>query len=227
MPPKRKVSVSDAALFPRKVKIQKKKQVVAQQKSDLDKRIKWFQKYADKDDSNIIPPDACQKFFGDLDVSLESAIPIIVGWKMGATAMGYITKEQWIKTMDSVGVTTPADFKKVLHDWEMQVSQDSLQFKQLYLFTFNYVKSTTQKSMEVEMAIALWHILLEHKYPIIRSFTQFLQEKKPVKVINKDQWSSLLDFCIAVPEDLANYDSSSSWPVLFDDYVEWRQQQLM
>jgi len=49
-------------------------------------------------------------------------------------------------------VTTPADFKKVLHDWEMQVSQDSLQFKQLYLFTFNYVKSTTQKSMEVEVS---------------------------------------------------------------------------
>lgn len=49
-------------------------------------------------------------------------------------------------------VTTPADFKKVLHDWEMQVSQDPLQFKQLYLFTFNYVKSTTQKSMEVEVS---------------------------------------------------------------------------
>lgn len=200
---------------------------VAQQKSDSDKRLKWFQKYADKDNSNIIPPDGCQKLFVDLGISLESAIPIIVGWKMGASKMGYITKEEWIKTLEAASVATPTDFKAVLHDWEMQVSQDSIQFKQLYLFTFNYVKSTGQKSMEVEMAIALWHILLEHKYPIAKSFTQFIQEKKPVKVINKDQWSSLLDFCKAVPEDLQNYDSTSSWPVLFDDYVEWRQQQSM
>ncbi|CAO3649368.1 unnamed protein product [Mucor fragilis] len=227
MPPKRKAPANDAAFVPRKAKIQKKKQTTAQQKSELDKRTKWFQKYADKDDPNVIPPDGCQKFFGDLGVSLESVIPIIVGWKMGATTMGYITKEQWIKTMQSISATTPADFEKTLHDWELQVSQDPLQFKQLYLFTFNYVKSASQKSMEVEMAIALWHILLEHTYPIVKSFTQFIQEKKPVKVINKDQWSSLLDFCKAVPEDLANYDSSSSWPVLFDDYVEWRQQQLM
>lgn len=48
--------------------------------------------------------------------------------------------------------TTPADFEKTLHDWELQVSQDPLQFKQLYLFTFNYVKSASQKSMEVEVS---------------------------------------------------------------------------
>ncbi|GAN02369.1 DCN1-like protein 4-like isoform X1 [Mucor ambiguus] len=179
MPPKRKASTSDATLLTRKLKIQKKKKPTAQQKAELDKRTKWFQQYADKDDSSIIPPDGCQKLFGDLGVSLESATPIIVGWKLGAATMGYITKEQWINTMESISVTTPTDFKKVLHDWELQVSQDSLQFKQLYLFTFNYVKSASQKSMEVEMAIALWHILLEHTYPIVKSFIQFIQVRIP------------------------------------------------
>lgn len=29
------------------------------------------------------------------------AIPIIVGWKMGASKMGYITKEEWIKTLEA------------------------------------------------------------------------------------------------------------------------------
>lgn len=48
------------------------------------------------------------------------------------------------------------------------------------------------------------------KYPIIKSFNEFMQTKKPVKVVNKDQWSSMLDFCLAVPEDLSNYDSTSS-----------------
>lgn len=56
-------------------------------------------------------------------------------------------------------VTTPTDFKAVLHDWEMQVSQDPIQFKQLYLFTFNYVKSTGQKSMEVEVSYEINSVL--------------------------------------------------------------------
>jgi hypothetical protein len=56
-------------------------------------------------------------------------------------------------------VATPTDFKAVLHDWEMQVSQDSIQFKQLYLFTFNYVKSTGQKSMEVEVSYVISIVL--------------------------------------------------------------------
>ncbi|CEP11487.1 hypothetical protein [Parasitella parasitica] len=228
MPPKRKPSASESTLLPRKVKIQKKKQTTAQQKADTEKRLKWFQKYTDKDNSNVIPPDGCQKLFGDLGISLESITPIIFGWKMGASSMGYITKEEWIKTMETIGATTATDFKKILHEWETEVSKDDALFKQLYLFTFNYVKSKSQKSMEIEMAIALWHILLEHEYPISKSFVQFIQcqkEKKPVKVINKDQWSSLLDFCKAVPQDLSTYDSTSSWPVLFDDYVEWRQHQ--
>ncbi|KAI8636909.1 Cullin binding-domain-containing protein, partial [Parasitella parasitica] len=140
-----------------------------------------FQKYTDKDNPNVIPPDGCQKLFGDLGISLESIVPIIVGWKMGASSMGYITKEEWIKAMEAAGYE--------------------------------------------QMATALWRLLLEHEYPISKSFVQFVQEKKPVKVINKDQWSSLLDFCKAVPQDLSTYDSTSSWPVLFDDYVEWRQQQ--
>lgn len=56
-------------------------------------------------------------------------------------------------------VTTPTDFKAVLHDWEMQVSQDPIQFKQLYLFTFNYVKSKGQKSMEVEVSYEINSVL--------------------------------------------------------------------
>ncbi|KAI9477902.1 MAG: potentiating neddylation domain-containing protein [Benjaminiella poitrasii] len=94
-----------------------------------------------------------------------------------------------------------------------------MEFKQLYLFTFNYVKSTGQKSMDVETAVALWHILLEPKYPIIKSFIEFIEATKPVKVVNKDQWSSLLDFCIAVPKDLENYDSTSSCTVYIYIYI--------
>ncbi|ORE04667.1 hypothetical protein BCV72DRAFT_210892, partial [Rhizopus microsporus var. microsporus] len=75
------------------------------------------------------------------------------------------------------------------------------------------------------VAIALWQVLLVNKYPIVKPFIQFLQEKKPVKVINKDQWRSLLEFGKNIPEDLSGYDPVSYWPVLFDDFVEWKKKQ--
>jgi DCN1-like protein 4/5 len=52
--------------------------------------------------------------------------------------------------------------------------------------------------------------MLGEKYPIVVSFSKFMQEAKPVKVINKDQWSSMLDFCTTVAENLEDYDCTSS-----------------
>ncbi|RUO96387.1 hypothetical protein BC936DRAFT_142126 [Jimgerdemannia flammicorona] len=52
------------------------------------------------------------------------------------------------------------------------------------------------------------------------------QDKKPVKVINKDQWLSFHEFSTTVAEDLSNHDDMSAWPVLFDEYVEWKRERL-
>ncbi|KAI8883006.1 hypothetical protein K501DRAFT_185471, partial [Backusella circina FSU 941] len=73
------------------------------------------------------------------------------------------------------------------------------------------------------IALALWQVLLVEKYPMMTSFIQFINQEYPVKVINKDQWMSLLDFCRTVGDAIDSYDSTSSWPVLFDDYVEWKR----
>ncbi|KAI8984080.1 Cullin binding-domain-containing protein, partial [Mycotypha africana] len=141
-----------------------------------------FKKYADKDQPDLISPEGCQALFADLGVSLESLLPIIVGWKFEASRMGHFTKDEWINA---------------LAKYEQQ---------------------------DKRTATTLWQLMLQKKYPLIESFVQFLQEKKPVKVINRDQWSSLLDFCRSIPKDLSTYDTTSSWPVLFDDFVEWKQQ---
>jgi hypothetical protein len=38
----------------------------------MELRLKWFDKYADTDTPSEIPPDGCQAFFADLNISLES-----------------------------------------------------------------------------------------------------------------------------------------------------------
>ena len=50
-------------------------------------------------------------------------------------------------------------------------------------------------------------MLLADHFPIVHDFVQFLQDKKPVRVINRDQWNSFLEF---VSSDIDNYDESSA-----------------
>jgi hypothetical protein len=50
-------------------------------------------------------------------------------------------------------------------------------------------------------------MLLSSQFPIVFEFVRFLQEKTPVKVINRDQWQSFLEFASS---DLSNYDESSA-----------------
>ncbi|KAG0191022.1 Scaffold-type E3 ligase [Apophysomyces sp. BC1034] len=137
--------------------------------------------------------------------------------------MGYFSKDEWMHGMENLQVDSVEKLRELIPEMERTI-MDETQFKNMYIFAFGYAKSAGQKSMIWEVATALWQVLLLDRYPHIKTFIEFLEEAKPVKVINKDQWSSLFDFCRSVPEDLADYDDTSSWPVLFDDYVAWRKE---
>ncbi|EIE81618.1 hypothetical protein RO3G_06323 [Rhizopus delemar RA 99-880] len=211
MPPKRKAISTNGELnsiTTKKTRTTKKTQKTSKDQKSFDKVCQnWFNKYKDQDNTNIIGPDGCQTFFSDIDVSLESIFPILIAWKMNCSRMGYITMEEWNHGMKE---SNESKLKKELNSLEKLVEKDESLFKKIYLYTFPYAKSEGQKSMQTEVAVALWQILLVNRYPIVQSFIQFIEEKKPVKVINKDQWASLLDFCKSIPEDLSGYDAVSS-----------------
>lgn len=59
----------------------------------------------------------------------------------------------------------------------------------------------------IQTAVVLWTMLLADRFPMVHEFIEFLQEKKPVRVINRDQWQSFLEFAAS---DIANYDESSA-----------------
>lgn len=62
-----------------------------------------------------------------------------------------------------------------------------------------------QRSMDIETAKAMLHLLLAKRWNMYPEFAQFLQQSK-YKVINKDQWCNILEFSRTITNDLTNYD---------------------
>ncbi|GAB5593033.1 hypothetical protein Unana1_07933 [Umbelopsis nana] len=185
----------------------------------------WFEQYEDPDMKGNITPEGMTKFISDLDISLESVTVLIISWQLNASSMGYITREEWMNGMEKLVICTLPKLKAKIPEFE-RVLQDPIQFKELYRYAFGYVKSKDQKCMEVDIAIVMWRLLLGNQSPHIESFATFLSDRQPVKVINRDQWQSFLEFATTVSEDFHDYDEMSAWPVLFDEFVEWKREQL-
>jgi len=62
-----------------------------------------------------------------------------------------------------------------------------------------------QKSMDVETAKLMLQLLLGKIWPLYPQFRAFIEQSK-YKVINRDQWFNILEFCKTVHIDLSNYD---------------------
>ncbi|KAK3805430.1 MAG: DCN1-like protein 5-like protein [Linnemannia elongata] len=103
--------------------------------------------------------------------------------------------------------------------------KDPVHFKEFYRYIFMFAKDSEQKCMPVDTACAMISTVMKDR-PHEQRFVEYLGAKKPIKVINKDQWYNFLDFSDTISEDLSNYDGlSSAWPVLLDEYVEWRNEE--
>ncbi|KAF7722615.1 hypothetical protein EC973_002928 [Apophysomyces ossiformis] len=197
----------------------------------------WYMRYADPEMPDTILPEGTQQFFEDMDIPMDDVAVIAIAWKMNVATMGYITKDEWMNSMRKFGTDSMDKLKQKRAELQESI-QNPEQLKEMYNYTFGYAKNREQKCMDVDVAIILLTLILADKYPIVSEFVKFLQvsdsgilkgkltigkEKQPVRVINRDQWRSFYDFVSIVSSDLSDYDETSAWPVLFDEFVEWRR----
>ena len=59
----------------------------------------------------------------------------------------------------------------------------------------------------------------------IEKISSFLEQNKEStkRGVSLDEWTMLLQFCREITPDCANFQDDGAWPLLLDDYVEWRR----
>ena len=186
---------------------------------------KQFLKYT-TDRKDMITVEGVEKLSEDLEIDIMDVVWLPLSFLLGSKQMCQLPRKEFLNGCRSLGITNMNDFKRVVPDIRNKL-KDKEFFKQVYLFTFSFGKEEGNRSMSLETSIALWNLLFQYlsdkQMKRHTDFLQFVQdENRKIKVISKDTWNLYLDFLDI--QDINSFDlSTSSWPLIIDEYVEWKQ----
>lgn len=186
-----------------------------------------FDQYKDgKDD--VILAEGIEKFCSDLDVTPDEFRVLALAWKLNAEQMCRFTKQEFVSGCKALRVDSVKGIQAKFPELLLEV-QDPENFKDLYRFTFKFGldSETGQRILPADMAICLWKLVFSQKEPpILQRWIDFLEKHPHVRGIPRDTWNMFLNFSEAVGDDLSNYDDAEAWPSLFDDFVEYENDQM-
>lgn len=183
-----------------------------------------YDNYKDPNDPGKIGVEGVEKLCIDLELDPTSITVLLLAWKLRAAVQCEFSEKEFVEGMERLRVDDIKQLKTILPRLEQDLD-DSRQFRDFYLFTFNFAKNPNQKSLELEMALAYWEIVLKGRFTHLDLWVQFVQINHK-RAITRDTWSLLLDFSKQINGAFTNYDDEGAWPVLIDEFVEWARPKL-
>lgn len=186
-----------------------------------------FDQYKDEH-CDFILSEGIEHFCMDLDVKPEEFKVLVLAWKFGAETMCRFTRGEFVRGCKSLRVDSIKGIQAKFSDMLLEV-QDPEKFKDLYRFTFKFGLDADagQRILPSDMAVLLWKLVYSQREPaILKRWLMFLERHPNIRGIPRDTWNMFLNFTEVVGDDLSSYDDTEAWPSLFDDFVEYENDQL-
>ena len=139
------------------------------------------------------------------------------------------TREEFFRGMRTLKTDSIQGVRAILPAIANEVQNEPAQFKDLYRFAFKFALDSDlgQRILPVDMAISLWRVVFwTREPPVMERWFRFLEAHPLIRGIPRDTWNMFLNFVETVGTDLSSYDDTEAWPSLFDDFVEYENDQL-
>eukprot|EP01038_Epipyxis_sp_PR26KG_P004271 gene4271-6050_t len=178
-----------------------------------------------EDDPDRIDMEGIGKLCEMLSIDPATDVTVLsLMWKLGATSKpGSISQTEFLNGLKQFRVYDINGIKSILPSLDPGFL-DKNEFRDFYRFVFQFSREGTHKTIEKEIVLGLLPIILDsNRAPHLELFLNFLQQAQQHQRITLDQWDSFLQFQHVVKLDLSNLEEDGAWPLLLDEYVEWRR----
>ncbi|KAK9463180.1 Cullin binding-domain-containing protein [Lipomyces oligophaga] len=183
-----------------------------------------FEKYIDEEDPSIIGIDGTISFVQDLGMDVEDPSVLALVCKLEAPTVGQFSKDGFIKGWQSLGVDSFPKMKSAAESLKESMLTDPDFFKQVYRYTFTFIKPSGQRNLPLDLAVEYWNLLLKDRFASPELFEKWIHFARDVykRVVSKDTWNMLYEFNESVLKSdsgLESYDPEAAWPSIFDEFV--------
>lgn len=191
------------------------------------KLTQLFEQYKDSKEDAILA-EGIEQLCKDLQISPDDFRILVLAWKLQAEQMCRFTRSEFIDGLRAMRCDSIKSIQLRLPELVSELKHNDEQFKNLYRFTFKFGldASIGERILSTEMAIVLWRLVFTlNEPPILNRWLNFLETHTNIRGIMRDTWNMFLNFSETVGDDLSSYNDSEAWPSLFDDFVEYENDQ--
>ncbi|RVE59680.1 hypothetical protein OJAV_G00190810 [Oryzias javanicus] len=179
--------------------------------------------YKDEQEDAILE-EGMERFCNDLCVDPAEFRVLVLAWRFQAATMCKFTRKEFVEGCKAIKADSLEGICSRFPCMLVE-AQGEENFKDLYRFTFQFGLDADegQRSLQREIAIALWRLVFTQNKPeILEQWLDFLADNPSgIRGISRDTWNMFLNFTQAIGPDLSNYSEDEAWPSLFDTFVEW------